>query len=114
MKHDPDVAETPSGKSAAILALARKGLRPAEIAPMIGSTPNAVQARISQLRRMGHRIPHLYGAGIYRIPISEHVLNVLDYEAAARGLSHPDLAGRILDSVLSEGLIDAVLDDRGS
>jgi len=113
VKHAPDVAQQPSGKSAAILTLARKGLRIAEIAALVGSTPNAVHARISQLRREGHNIPHLLGAGVFNVPVPDDVLGALDYEATARGVSHRVLAGRILTAVLTEGLVDAVLDDGG-
>ena len=108
----PATGKTREGRpSSAETSAAR--LRIAEIAALVGSTPNAVHARISQLRREGHNIPHLLGAGVFNVPVPDDVLGALDYEATARGVSHRVLAGRILTAVLTEGLVDAVLDDGG-
>jgi hypothetical protein len=100
-------------KTDLIVSLARARMDPAAIAGMIGSTPGAVRARISQLRRAGMKLPSSSIAPV-DLRLGPPLAGVLTDAAAARGISAADLAHQILAAVLTDDLVDAVLDRGGN
>jgi hypothetical protein len=96
--------------------LARRGLPPVEITRMMraegrATSRNAVNVMVCRARKMDDRIPtfKLSRDGSIAIDCGEYE-DALVAAAAARDMAPSTLAGLILDAVISEGLIDAVLD----
>ncbi len=90
-------------RKAAIEALRAQGLSTAEIADTIGITRTNVLSVETSAR-------HPREATV-RINVPLDVYERLGLFAAARGVTSAALAATILDAVVDEGLVDAVLDD---
>lgn len=98
----------------AVSALSGEGFTTAEIADRINAeTPEdpITVAQVSRLRWVGagsraRKAPAMFclGPGTYEL---------LAREASARGCAAGDLARRLIETVLTENLINAVLDDGG-
>jgi transposase len=102
-----------------VIAAARSGLRPREIAEGYGGAVsiNTIYGWLSEARMAGADVPlfpagRRPGEGDHRLmPIARSLLPRLEAAAAARGIETRDLVERVLQAVLSDNLIDAVLDD---
>lgn len=90
----------------AAMALKARGLTSRQIAEAIGiSIPNVEALIASRQRTEGmkkHRPPPSLPA---------HIASALAPHAHNRGITAPELAARILETVIADQLIDAVLDD---
>lgn len=105
------------GKTDRAVDMARSGVSPREIAEVLGLTTPAVSQRLSEARRGGIRVPSFSGRGngYTRIIIDmpdARLKAMLVAAAVERGLRPCDLARAVLEAVLSDKLVDAVLDDR--
>ena len=102
-----------------IRALALRGVRPGDIAERLGVSRQRVYMRVGWLRRMGCDIPEFPrgplrrdGKRQFRVRgVEADLLEQLAPHAEARGLSAPALAGRLLNVIARDGLVDAILDD---
>lgn len=111
-----DIARWP--RKEAILWLARHTSDAQIMATIMRSTPNSVAATMSLLRKEGHDIPTRTSPRADRIGLE--VRSVIPgaliarlKEAAAKRQARPsDLARRILITVLTDGMVDAILDDQ--
>lgn len=96
-------------KRAAAIALAGLGLTTSEIAARIGSTVGSVKSyRSQERRRVADRAPDATACGLF---LDNALANALRPHAARRGLTVTTLAHRLLEAVVEDGLICAVLDD---
>lgn len=86
-------------KTAAILALQKRGLTERQIASRMGIKPNTVSSLASRGRKRARRI----------CVISENLYLDLERHAEQRGLKAVDLASKLLTTIISDKLIDAVL-----
>jgi transcriptional regulator len=99
-------------RTAAVLALRGQGLDDVEIAGRIGIRRETVAAlAISHERGRARRPAEAHG---HTVLIPDDILNGLRPHAEVRGISVNELARRIIDTVVDERLVDAVLDDRGN
>lgn len=104
-----------------IIALARQGNPPREIAARMGLDANTVSCLLSYERRKGAPIPY-FPTGPGRIGRTRFVIcdppaglrEALAPHAAARGMSISELAGALLLAITRDDLVDAVLDDGGA
>lgn len=106
----------PDGKTSIAVEMARQGVPPSTISEALGLTPAAVSQRLSEARRAGADVPSFSGRrnSFTRIVIDipdARVKRMLKQAAVKRGQRPCDLARRILETVLADGLISAVLDD---
>lgn len=94
----------------AILALGSRGLGDAEIAERIGMTLSSVRSARSTGRRAAIRCGQTTPDGrAVALPIE--TLRDLRPHAERRGLHVTALVRQLLDLVIADGLVDAVLDD---
>jgi len=99
-----------------VIAMAMKGIRPADIIRKTGLGRNTVYADIYWARRHGIRLP-TFRRGPSRdttrrnLCVSEGVFSALGAAAVARGISTTMLAERLLTTIARDGLADAILDD---
>lgn len=102
-------------KKRRILELAREGLPPRLIEQRMfaegkRTTRHSILVTISTARRAGEDIPRFREKdGQIPVDCGEFIGDLTD-AAHARGLTPSSLAGLILDAVVSDNLIDAVLD----
>ncbi|ANT39885.1 hypothetical protein RGUI_0814 [Rhodovulum sp. P5] len=108
----------PHPKRAEVLALARAGMRPVEIARQLEIASPTVNSMITCARAMGQDVPHFQRArpgtgvrGHLRVPLTDVARADLAEAAASRGVSLPVLASRVLEAAAEDGLVAAVLDD---
>lgn len=98
-----------------IVDMARKGVRPVEIARILGLENKLVHNRICSARRAGIDLPHFTTKGApqpkRRVPIPVPVRELLEPAAQRRGMDVFDLAALIVKVVAEEDMVDAVLDD---
>ena len=95
----------------AVLALRAQGHSTADIAARVGIRTETVTAlEISALRRRVRpaMVPQMQGRAIL---ISIDVLNSMRRASSRRGLTPHELARLIIETVVDNDLIDAVLDD---
>jgi hypothetical protein len=97
-----------SSRTEAVLALRQEEVPIAEIAARIGIEPKTVVA----LELSGARSRRLAADGSRTILFPPDILRRLEPHAAQRQVSVNELARSIVETVVDEGLIDAVLDDR--
>lgn len=86
----------------AFLAFDAQGLTSTEIAAELGVTENRVSTIRSGCKKLKKR---------NSVALSPVTLDGLGPHAKRRGISAVDLAARIVEVTLAEGLIDSVLDD---
>lgn len=101
----------------AILKLAQKRLPPKDIAERLGLGRRQVAGSLARLRKNGEAIPEYSrkcGRKRCRVPVEPHVHDNLASFADARGCEVSDIAVLILERVVLDGLVDAVLDDGGT
>jgi hypothetical protein len=100
-------------RTAAVQAMQRQGIADRKIAERIGINTSTVAALANSGRRADKR---------QRRPAEEHgrtvlfpvdILDALRPAAAARGITVNTLARRLVEAVIDDDLIDAVLDDGG-
>ncbi|WP_010142195.1 helix-turn-helix domain-containing protein [Oceanicola sp. S124] len=101
-----------------IISLAQARHQPARIADRLGLSRETVYNYISRARREGHHIPH-FGQRqteprVGRVVVSTKVLRRLQSEAGTRGITAGELATRLLEHVIQDDLVDAILDDEVS
>lgn len=98
-----------------VVALAQKGTPVVNIAAITGLQRGSVHRYISTARRQGHDIPPVPRSLVQQrstqVRVSRLVLGGLAEAAARRGLTERELATKLLDVVVMDGLIDAILDD---
>lgn len=101
-------------RDAAIIAFAKEGLRPAEIARRMGAAGpnNAIRTVLSRARLTDPTIP-AFGAGREpgRVLLYGDLLTSLHREARRRHMQTRDLVNRLLATAVEDKLIDAILDD---
>ena len=95
-----------------VRGLARQGRSASEIANAVGSTPASVRVKCSQLKiklRRGRR-----GVLKQRLVIYMRPADYAALERKARQLqtSSVELAGMLLEAIISSNIYEAVLDDR--
>lgn len=105
------------GKTPRVIELACAGIPPRRIAPQMGLSVHAVYQRLSEARRQGIEIPRFGGrpGGYSRIVLdlaSTDLKERLEAVAAERGDRPCDLVLCLLDAILTDNLVEAVLDDR--
>ena len=98
-------------RSAAVIDLRQKGLDYHEIAARIGVPPKTVAALESSAGRARKRRPAEANGRTVVFPID--LLERLQPHAAARNVTVNELARRIVDTVIDDNLVGAVLDDGG-
>jgi hypothetical protein len=98
-------------RTAAVLALRDQGLTQAAIAAKIGIAPGTVSALECSARRWRgfQRTCRMDVCRTMHLPLG--ILQRLAPAARTRGLTRERLATLIVETVVEEGLIDAVLDD---
>lgn len=108
------MAETPRDR---IIALARQGTPPREIAPTLGLPIYRVYKTIADARRRGIELPR-FGGGRpkgegeeIRFLLPRDVASRLGLEATRRGISRRLLILSILFAVADDDLFNAVLED---
>lgn len=94
-------------RTAAVMALRKKGMTDAAIAERMGIDINAVSALAASGRR-AKRPAEVQGKTVV-FPID--ILDRLRPHADRRGISCNELARRLIETAIDEGMIDAVLDD---
>jgi len=99
------------------IELAKDGLRPGAIAACVGLPHRSVKNLIAHCRRQGMEFPrHRKAMRVDGTPVriaireQEH-LDALDAAAARRGLSRHQMASRLLNLLLADGLINSICDD---
>jgi len=103
-----------------IRVLALRGVRPGEIAERLGLSRQRVYMRIGWLRRTGDEIPEFPRGPLRRDGqrqlrirgVEADLLERLAPHAEARGVSAVTLAGRLLNVIARDDLVDAILDDK--
>lgn len=83
------------------MALQSQGLRSSQIAAVLGVSSSCVSGLLSY-----GRLKQL------RITVDQDVCAALAPFAARRGIGECELVRRLLTSIVDDGLVDAVLDDR--
>lgn len=102
----------------AVLWLARHTTDPQIMATIMGTTANCVSVTMSNLRASGHDIPTRNSPRADRIGLEVRsvipgaLIGGLKAAASKRHTRPSDLARQILIMVLSEGMVDAILDDQ--
>lgn len=100
-------------RTRAVEGLRAKGYDTKKIANLIGiaaSTVTALEASAGRaLRRTGK---DTYGVGNRTVLFPIDVLETMRPAAEARGIGPNELARRIVETVIDDDIIDAVLDDR--
>jgi len=104
---------------AAVISLARQGVRASDIARRLGETPNRVHSVLHFLRRHGATFPPVRSgpspdkqkARLTRL--NAEIRDGLEPHAIARGMSVKELALHLLEAVVRDDLVAAVLDDAG-
>lgn len=98
-----------------IIAMAKQGIPPRDIAPKAQRTVDAIYNVISHARRTGHDIPPLPHSG--RRPKLTNVAPSLEQKLRAfsepRGITVKQLVTRLLEIIVADDLVDAILDDGG-
>ncbi len=94
-------------RTAAVQALRRQNVDTAGIARRIGIHPKAVVA----LEASARRTRAIVAEGNRTVLFPKDTLDRLAFAAADRAISANELARRIVETVIDDGLIDAVLDD---
>lgn len=97
-----------STRTAAVLALRAQGLSTVAIARQIGIEPKTVAALESSARR-SPEAPRAQNEKPVVFPVG--LLQRLGRAAAGRGMTREALAIRIVETVVDDNMIDAVLDD---
>lgn len=95
-------------RTAAVVALRGQRLGTTEIAARIGIEPKTVIALEVSASRSKTR-----AEGSRTVLFSIDLLDRLSPHAARRGVSANTLARQIVETVLDDGIVDAVLDDKG-
>ncbi len=101
----------------AILRLAQKRLPPKEIANRLGLERRQVAGSLARLRKNGEAIPEYSrkcSRKRCRVSVEPHVHDNLTSFADARGCEVSEIAALILDRVVLDDLVEAVLDDGGA
>lgn len=103
-----------------VIDLATEGVRPADIAVRLGITTNTVSNHLSQARAAGHHVEKFKPgpdpkkrADRYTIYLSVTAQSQLSKDAALRGTQPALLLRRFVHVVLTEGMVNAILDDCG-
>lgn len=94
-------------RTAAVLALRGEGLSPAAVAARIGIEEKTVVA----LEASGKRCRQIVAAGAGTILFPPDIMVRLRRVAGLRTMSAGELARRIIEVVLDDGIVDAVLDE---
>lgn len=99
-----------------IIALAKKRVRPIEIAKQLGCRHTTVGTYLCTARRAGVKIPSFQRGPIAsldqaHVPLSGAVVRALISEADQRGITMIRLAERLIQACVEGDLINAVLDD---
>lgn len=98
-------------RTAAVLALRARGYSRGKVAALIGIPDTTVAALEVSGRRAGKRRQRPAEQNGRTIVFPRDVLDRLHPHAAERDITANELARRIVETVLDEGLIRAVLDD---
>lgn len=96
-----------------IAALAAAGMWPSDIARKIGLSAKAVRAIITAARKNGHDIPRVNGQIYRHVAIPASLFDSLTGPAKARSMTRAELAHRIIARVVMDGLVEAIVDDKG-
>lgn len=96
--------------------LSLAGLRPSEIAEELDCAVATVHAAKNEARAQGMALPKVkLGPAVANpgllVCFPTHVADALVHPAGRRGMSVENLVKTMISRVLSDGLIDAVLDD---
>ena len=95
-----------ASRTDAAMALKARGLTYRQIAEAIGISIVNVQALIASRKRSDKLQKHRPAPSL-----PAHMARALTPYAESRGITPPELAARILETVITDQLIDAVLDD---
>ncbi|MBY6091050.1 hypothetical protein [Maritimibacter alkaliphilus] len=99
----------------AVVSRMIEGAAPRDIAAELNLSVETVYHYASQGRKQGLPIPHRRGGArgsrVDRIAISKSLMTCLSAQSAARGMTESELANRILEAVVFDRIVDAVLDD---
>lgn len=104
------------------IELAQRGMRPGTIAREFGVAPDVIYQLLSGARRAGVDIPRFAGGPFpdakkngnqLRVRIAPRHLPALDRAANDRGISRSQLVSRLLEVLVMDDLVDAILDDGG-
>lgn len=98
-------------RTAAVVALRASGLAPREVATRIGIPVSSVAALECSARRGPGRSARQHGDVKRALYLPIGLLQRLAPHARKRGVSRETLAFLIVDKVVEDGLVDAVLDD---
>lgn len=116
-----------------VVEMAHAGMRRADIAAALGISPNAVSVMLYSARNKHMTTMHFGSPGIVRAGLPERPLagpegrdeyrinfgvrhetmRTLFEAAGDRGFTAATLVGRIIDTIVTDRLIDAILDDGG-
>lgn len=111
---------TREARDRAIVELAQIGISPAVIETRIAVSRGVIYAVIARARRDGAAIPYFSTSGAPRgasrartIDVGTGLLVRLQAIAARRGTTAADLGRRLLERIVADDLVNAVLDDEG-
>ena len=102
-------------KHAAAKALRAKGLKPREIAALLGVSPSAAYQLLiydKTRKRAPAGAQRWRESGRTSLCLGKRLTHALTPAAQARGLSVTQLARRLLQAAAEDNLVDAVLDDQ--
>ncbi|MEZ5752844.1 MAG: hypothetical protein R3D60_13065 [Paracoccaceae bacterium] len=99
--------------SAAVLALSGAGLSVAEITKRINAAQPDRPVTAQKVSRVKHVARHRAGPTKITLRLSKNAAFALAKAARARGEQQRELAERLLEAVMADGLINAILDDGG-
>jgi len=110
-EHLVPIGDTVETQVERAVSLSKHGLQPREIAQILKIKNQTARVYLTRARKAGASVPY---ASNTRSPALEYPLRTaLQPHASKRGLTPRQLAERILETVISSDLIDAVLDDQG-
>lgn len=104
----------------AVLVLAQKGHPPREIADALGMKVPTASWYLQNLRKAGHPVPFFRQGRPPQVAVETSILSIpssvlsgLQPDASRRGMEVGPFVCRLLDAIASDGLVDAILDDKG-
>lgn len=96
-------------RTAAVLALRQEGKDTGEISAVLDIPPGTIAALEASATRMRARRPAETNGRTVVFPTD--ILDRLRPHAERRGISCNELARRIVDTAIEDGMVDAILDD---
>lgn len=103
---------------ARVVDLAKAGHPPRDIAVIVGIKPSSAREFLKKARRGGEQIPYFKPPGrVLRkartLHVNEETVKRLYKHALSLGVSTSELAADLLEKIVADDLVDAILDTGG-